>query len=416
MKILKLVTCILLWASPVYAVSLSDLQESALANRKIIEKYEANLLKSGESVVLAKSSYYPSFDVSYTMNRLDHNSINENENNSLAHGVISLNLFAGFSHKYNIKAAELKRDADSYYYKAIKQDIQLKVALRYLAIFNSRANLKVSQDSHTTISKMYQDAVNRFDVGLIKKNDLLKFKVDLDNAVFLLKKAQVTEHRNLKLLEREVDQAVSYDELEFTEFKQLPPLPDYKQSEKNMFAERSELKALDDLIKASQMQEKVEYASRYPSVDLTNSLLRYDDSLINNNSGTNSAEYRARLVLSMNLFDGYSKRARLNSARLTTKALRYDLVEFKRDLQTELQVLFMNYEINAENAKVALNSIEQAEENLRVDRLSYQEGVSTETDLLTAISNLSRARFNYVAAKSEVFGNYYRITRAVDGF
>jgi hypothetical protein len=32
-----------------------------------------------------------------------------------------------------------------------------------------------------------------------------------------------------------------------------------------------------------------------------------------------------------------------------------------------------------------------------------------------AIANLSRARFNFVAAKSEGFANYFQIVRAVEG-
>ncbi len=62
-----------------------------------------------------------------------------------------------------------------------------------------------------------------------------------------------------------------------------------------MLARRSELKAMAELIRASEMQEKVEYASRYPKLDLTNSYSRYDDSMISNSSGTNDAEYRAKV-------------------------------------------------------------------------------------------------------------------------
>lgn len=81
-----------------------------------------------------------------------------------------------------------------------------------------------------------------------------------------------------------------------------------------------------------------------------------------------------------------------------------------------LPTLFLTIRSGSENVTVAQSSIEQAKENLRITRMSYKEGLEKESDLLDAITNLSRAKYNYVAAKGEVFANYFKITRAVEGF
>ena len=68
------------------------------------------------------------------------------------------------------------------------------------------------------------------------------------------------------------------------------------------------------------------------------------------------------------------------------------------------------------NAVSAETSIKQAEKNLCVTRISDQEGLATDTDLLDVISSLSRANFTYIDAKREIFANYFNITRAVKVF
>jgi outer membrane protein TolC len=173
---------------------------------------------------------------------------------------------------------------------------------------------------------------------------------------------------------------------------------------------------LEELIQAAEARVNAAYAKFYPWVDLSSGYKTTDDSLISNSNGLNEEEYRTTLMLSMNLFDGFDKYAQVNIAKLEAQGIRYDLAELKNDLNSQLDNLFLDYAVNVDNVAVAESSIVQAEENLRVNRLSYQEGVTTESDLLDAITNLSRARSNYVAAKSEVFDNYYRITRAAEKF
>lgn len=416
MKLINLTMICLLFSCTSYAASLPELQQTALENRKIIDRYKTNLDRSGQSLKSAQSAYLPSFDLSYTMNNLDESSLYENRENSAASGTVSINLFSGFKDKYKIASAQLLEKAESHKLRGIKQDIMQNVALRYLSIFNRRANLQVAQDFHNTIAKIYEDANSRFEVGLIKKSDLLKFKVDLDNAVISLKKAQVEERKSIRLLQREIDADIQADQFNFSEFDNLPALIDQDQYKADMLSNRSEIKALEELIQASEAKVQVAYSSHYPTVDLSSGYLISDDSLIINNGGVNEEEFRTRLVLSMNIFDGYDKYAQVKIAKLEAQAVRYDLEEIKNDLKSQLDNLFLDYEVSIDNVKVAESSIVQAEENLRVNKLSYQEGVTTESDLLDAISNLSRARYNFVAAKSEVFDTYFRITRAVEKF
>lgn len=277
MKLFNLVIAFLLVAGVGHAATLAELQQQAVENRKIIKKYEATLESNREDVGLARSNLYPSLDLSYIVNALDESSAIENRENSVAVGAITWNLFAGLQDRYRIKSAQLTRRASEFKLEGIRQDIRLNVSLRYLNIYIRKASLQVAQDSYATLEKIYQDAENRFRVGLIKKNELLRFKVDLDNAEITRKKARAELDKSVRLLQREIDAAVLPDQLQFAEFARLPTLKEGSSYEEEMLRNRSEIKALQELALAAEADVKAAYGSLAPRVDIVGSYRKYND-------------------------------------------------------------------------------------------------------------------------------------------
>ncbi|MDH4318881.1 MAG: TolC family protein [Desulfobulbaceae bacterium] len=409
------VSC-LLAASASHAQGLVDLQQNALANRAIIQRYQLNFEKSRKDIQMGKSGFYPGADLSYTINILDDSSLLEDRENSSFYGGIRYNLFNGFHDRYALQNTRLLSEVEAHRLQGIKQDIMHNVAQRYLEIFSRRAALQVAKDSRDNLQKVYADAANRFQVGMLRKNELLKFRVDLDNADITLKKAEASLRKSVLLLEREIDARIVLENLQFSEFDILPTLDDPEQLENEMYEKRSELKALAMMHDAALAQIEMQSAAKYPAVNLSAGYSSYDDALINGIGDKREDEIRGRLTVTMNLFDGYAKEARIGKAEIEARALSYDLEEAKKDLAAVLHTIYLDYQISRDNIAVAERSIEQAEENLRVTRLAYREGMERESDLLDAIANLSRAKYNFVAAKSDFFANSFQLTRMVDGF
>ncbi len=421
MKLCSLIIILLLSALPCYGASLSELQQGAIENRKIISQYQANLDKSSSDVTIARSGFLPSVDISYSVNSLQEDIskggyIQEAENNSVAYGVITWNIFSGFYDYYNMRSALLLEKAQGYKLQAVKQDIQLNVALRYLEIFTRQSSLEVAEESHTTLKKIHEDARNRYSVGLIEKNELLRFKVDLNNATITVKKARAELSKSLQRLILETDQQLSMADLDFKEFDQLPALEDQEDYQLTMLSSRSEILTLEEMHKAVTLQIKAAHAGRYPHLDVSGSYRKYDNDYINGEGDYYEEDLRAKAVLTLTLFDGFSQQAEISKARSEKRSVSAQLQELKKALHTELINLFFDYEVSIDNAAVSQSTIEQAEENLRITRLKYKEGLEKESDLLDAIANLSRAKYSYVSARSEVFANYFKITRAVEKF
>ncbi len=415
MKRCTLLLIFLLFAAPSYGVSLSELQKSAIANRHIIAQYQAGLDKSRSDVTMARSHFLPSVDISYTINRLDDDNLFEEQENGVSYGAVTWNLFSGFYDYYNIRSARLLERAQFHRLQGIKQDVQLNVALRYLDIFKLQSQREVAQESQATLQKLFEDSQNRYEVGLVEKNELLRFKVDLDNATITVKKVEAEFAKGVQRLAFETEQHIAPADLEFTEFAQLPLLDEPEEYQRMMLANRSELKTLDETNKAVGLQIKAARASYGPRLDVTGSYRRYENDYFPDDN-TYDEELRGTAMLSLNLFDGFAKQAGISKAKSEKRNVAAQLGELQRGLETELSNLFLDYGVSLDTVAVSRTNILQAEENLRITRLKYQEGLEQESDLLDAISNLSLVKYIHVAARMEVFANYYRIIRSVEQF
>ncbi len=421
---LLLFVAIQLWARPGHAINLAEMQALALDNREVIRQYMMTLEQSEQDIIRARGGYYPFVDLSYIANRLDEGGFLEERDNYVAEGRIGWNVFAGFRDKYNILSAKARNEVEGYRLRGIEQDVQLNVALGYLEVYERRANLEVAESAFQTLGKVYRDGESRYQVGLIGKNELLKFRVDYDDADITAKAAEASLKKSINVLSYQVGREIGLDELNFAEFGDLPPLVDREEYAARMLAARSEIKALELGVDAAAAQAEAEKAGYYPRVDVTGSYRKYYNYAPSDFGGTlggfdgsvDDEEMRAQMVMSMNLFQGYTTQATVARAKLQTRALQYELGELKNTLLTDLKNLHIDFQVSLENVEVAARSIEQAQENLRITQLKYDEGLQRESDLLDAITSLSRARYNLVAVQRTVFANKFRLTRMIDGF
>lgn len=416
MKMLSFFLVLTLFPQIVSALTLEQMQRAALENRALVKRFETEIEKGAENIRIARGEYYPSVDILYNTFAIDEATETERRENSIFSGRVSWNIFAGFKDKYSIQSAKALKEVDMLRLSSIEQDIQLFVALRYLAVFFQQSRQEVAEDTFKTLEGLYLDSKNRYDVGLLDRNAVLKFKVDYDNADLAVKREKADLQKALYLLAREVDQNITYSQLNFMEFQAPPSLEDKGSYEQLMLNQRSELKVLEGLAVAAAYNVDAEYGDYYPQFELVGRYRKYDDSLLNGRGEFTDEELRAELVMSYNLFEGFIDEAEIARAKAEVRSLKYDLNELQNSLKTELKNLFVDYDISLANIAVAREDITFAEENLRITELKYKEGLQRQLDLLDAVSNLTRAQSNYVAVVRTVFENYFRIIRMIEGF
>jgi outer membrane protein len=404
------------------AQSLLDLQNEAVANRRLITKYQAEARKGALDIRIARSGYLPSLDTRYVANSLNAATVMATKENSQFTAALSYNIFAGFRDRYNVESAKLVEKSLLFQLQTAVQDLGLQVASLYIDIYGKDHALKVADDEVRLLEKRYEDTQSRFRVGLIRKNDLLKIKVDLDDAVQRRERARTDLEKSVNSLALQTESPINAKALSFAELKDLPIIGKPEAYRSRMLKKRSEIRTLEMLLDARKNQVEVAKAAYYPKVDLSASYTRFGDDYVLGDPTTAGNPYiykeqsQLSLMVSMNLFDGRRKYDTVRKARLDVRQTQADLHELKQSMNTDLDNVLLDVAVARKNLTVAENSIAQADENLRVTDLSYKEGVETATNVLDAIYYLSRAKLNAINARSDFFLNYFKLVRITDGF
>lgn len=410
---------VLISSGPGFAAeTLGSLQKSACENRDLVKRYQADLDILVEQETRVRGEFLPSLDLGYTLNKLNHDTaIGENRENDTFSGAVSLNLFAGFKDYYNLKAVQSLTRAGEFKLDLIQQDIRLNVAIDFLGIYRSMENLKVAEAA----VKLYDDRLRQVDlkvkVGVLKKTDYLKIKVEMDNAVQTRRRVEAAVAAGLNRLAFEVGRSIDGAELDFSIFNELPEREFGGGYQTRLLANRSDLNALRMAFNAAEMTVSASRASLYPQADLSLGYSSHTrDEFFPESFENSDDEVRCQAVISMNLFDGMKKYAVTRQARLEQQKIWFDIRELEEALKTELKNVLLDMDVAFDNLAVARTGTVEAKENIRITDLAFGQGIGTSTDVLDAIFGISRARFNLVTAYTEVFDAHFRLRRLLEDF
>lgn len=419
----RLISAALIWlmAAPAGALTLTELQQEAIGTRHTVKAAQAQADIAEMKEKEAKSPFLPSLDATYSASKINRETLaQEKEKSDAFKASLSMNVFSGFSDSYTLKAAKRTAQAGQHTLSGTARDVNHSVALAFLGVYKSRQNLKVTQNA----AKLYQDRYRQFklkyDVGVLKKRDLLKVKVEMDNALQDVRKSQAAARAAVNNLALAVGRGFTADEiknLDFTLFEKTPQTIDAHQGLEAMKSRNSDLQAMREKLSASAMRKKAARAAYMPRVDLTAAYtsLHTDDYTFRSNA-TNGDDVRVTATVSINLFDGMKKQAKISQAALAEASMRHQLMEQERNLTTQFENTILDRKVAEENLAVAQSGLAEADENLRITDLAFDQGLATSTEVLDAIFGLSRARFNHITALTDLFATHFDLQRLTQGY
>ena len=128
-------------------------------------------------------------------------------------------------------------------------------------------------------------------------------------------------------------------------------------------------------------------------------------------AGYNYAENRYQLHednwsvlfgVNVNLFSGGSTKAEVSKIRHRKEQLLEQRNKLVDDIKIEVEKYYLDMKNAAEKILATKDSVSQAEENLRINRVRYEEGIGTSTDVIDAITLLTTAQTNYHSSGYEL--------------
>ena len=416
-KIVLLVFIILLCrTSPVHALTLEEAVALARTNNHRVKEFRHLTQAQENRVGSERSAFWPALDLDYEAARSDSafdfgSFAFEKQTQSAATATASYNLFSGLSDWYDVKSAQARLQASRYEQRAVEADVVLDAKNAFIEVLRAQQNLLVSREAVELLERQRRDAELQYRVGLTAKNELLRVEVELASAQQDLLRDQGLLRVARKALERVTGIRIRKDEA-FEDLGNIESVPLREdQLAGIMYANRSELAALESLKQSREYTRRSIQGGYLPSIDLSVSYSQFGERLATDGrENLPDDETRTLVTATWNLFGGFKTTRDAAAERAEILAIDERFRDTKQELLLQLRTAMEVYAVSTERKGVAKKAIEQAEENYRITNNQFKQNVTDATKLLQARILLSRSRSEYV---SSIY-NHYRSIAAIE--
>jgi outer membrane protein len=374
----------------------------ATRDNRLVEIRRREERMSRSDTAVARSKMLPTVDIAYGQTILEHQpgvvfgdqSAPTAEKSFNSYQVIIRQLIYDFGATdafYN--AAKLTEETRKLETRRTKNGVALDFTVLYLDALLADKLVAVAKKEAATLEAHLRVATALLNEGVITKNDALQAGVRLADSRQRLLAAEnarkISEAALNNLLTRPLGGAIDVVE---------PPRPSSavlwgEEAEAAAENERPELQELDVALRIVVHEETARRSEYFPKVYGQAS---YD--YTRNKYVTHDSNAGISVSAKMNLFNGGSTRAEMQKLEVVRSRLRIERQRLFDDIKLELRRHFLDMTNARQRVTVAQSAISQAEENLRITRVKYAEGLGIATDVTDAITLRALSETNHYRA------------------
>lgn len=304
-------------------------------------------------------------------------------------------LYVGGRITKNNKLADLQVEARQLQQGLTDDQIVMNTESMYYKILELHETDKTLEAMEKELGSIHQDAINLWENGIANKNDVLNVELACDRQSAL----RIKVDNSRKLLRRALAQYIGMPDtdidIDTTLNKEIVAPEQLLISTQTAMANRAESRLLDIWVEKSVLERKVARADMLPILAV--------GGILSHSRYLNEWNSRALgfVALQIPLSPLWSERHSYNRKKIMEqKAI--DFRQDKRELMSlQIQDAYDNLTSAYKQTQIAQKSIVKAEENMRINREHYREGLTTMTNLLDAQRQQQQAHTQYNSALSE---------------
>lgn len=380
-------------------ITLAQALELARRNNRELQVALLELQRSQSAVREAQAALLPNANVNTTVNNsgpgfTDSSSSSTTTFNGQAQ--VNYDLYTSGNRQANIRAAEEQVRINELNVENQSAVIGLNVATQYYNLQEADELVRINQAAVENAQASLRDTQARLEAGVGTQFDVLQAQVNLANAQQQLTNAisdqQIARRQfgTLLSLPQSVDVTAAepvklaglwQQTLEQTIVQALQNRPELPQqlAQRNIDEQRRR-QAL------SQLGPQVGVTGSYSLQDRFNDRISVVDG------------YSVGLQANLTLFDGGAARARAAQSRANIAIAETRFANQRDVIRFDVEQFYFQLQSNLDNVQTSSVALEQAREALRIARLRFQAGVGTQTEVIAAENDLTRAEGNRVSA------------------
>ncbi len=406
-------------------LSLKQAQELAVRNNRTIEVARLQLEKSRAALREAQAALFPTLSTELDLSRTQSASgqisarlteINNAEQSATnpfftpsdpalsdpvrttLSGTITLsyNVFTSGQRSAQIRASAKQVRASELAVEQNLEQTRLDVATDYYNLQDADQQVLINQAAVRNAEQSLRDTQAQERAGLGTRFDVLRAQVQLANSQQALVNSQATQ----KVRRRQLAQRLSLAEA--IDLYAADPVqaagswkPSLEESVVLAYKSRSELETQLVQREISDESRKVALSALGPTVSVSaqyNILDIFEQPVRTTDGYTFAAQAR------WTLFDGGQARARARQAEKDKQIAEVRFADAKNQVRFAVEQAYATLQSNLVNIETATQAENQAGQSLYLARLRFQAGVGTQSDVINAETDLTRAQGNRISA------------------
>ncbi len=315
------------------------------------------------------------------------------------------------------RQSELALEAEKQALESVKQQVIFDTTKAFYNVLLADELVKVTEMAVEQVQAHVKVAQDLVDAGMATNFDLLRAKVQLANV-----RSQLIKMQNLSRLAKDgfkntIGLSLDVDINLKGEISYRPLEADLDSLLKIAMENRPELRQFEiqeqigeKIVSLAKAGNKPNLAFVYnyaykSNADTIKDVFSQDKYKWNNS-------WNLTFALSFPLFDGFATRAKVKQAKSAVNQIKIGKEQLINGITLDVRSSFMSFQEAKELLKVQEETVQQAEESLRIANLRYKNGMITNVELMDAELAFTQAQTNYSNALNDYVIAIARLEKA----
>ncbi len=381
-------------------LSLTESKQLALQNNYKIKNSDLEIEAARQKKKAAFTNYFPTISASGTMFKADDELIELLGLGLLKSGTLGMAtavqpVFAGGRILYGNQLASLGEDVSKHKGRLSQNEVLLKTEEQYWLVVALTEKIHTLQKYEELLNRLLVQTEDAFNAGLILKNDVLKVK--LKRSEILLNKSKVENGKKLATMAFCQYIGIGYDpSLVLKDTLLIIDLPQtYYVDHAKALENRTEHKLLKSSVRAEELQTKMKLGEYLPQagVGVGGIYMKLDE-------GSDKTNAMIFGTLSIPISKWWEASHTLSERRVKEKIAQNNFKDYSELLLLQMQKAWQDLSDTYQQVLLSEEAKTQAEENLKMNQVSYENGLTSITDLLEAQAMLQQTNDRLTDAKA----------------
>jgi outer membrane protein TolC len=313
--------------------------------------------------------------------------------NSDARISLTENLF-DFHDIENTRAASANVRAAGYSFNSAKETVTLAVAASYLLVIAAESQVDAATAELKTAEALHQLAEDRESAGLTPNVDTLRARVELQvrrqnlieannnlakQRITLLRVIGLPVHQQIKLVSR-------------VPYKPLPVISEDQALQRALLA-RPDYLALEQQVKAAELQKRAAEAERLPSIGFSG-----DYGVLGTHPSNVFPTWTVGAGVKIPIFQGGKVEADIRQAEAVFKQRTAQRDDLKGRIEQDVADAFLDVSAAAEQVEVATVTLDYAQQTLTQSQDRFSAGITNNIEVIQAQEALANANQQYISS------------------